>query len=115
MENLEQAENRINELHKRLYNAIGGMTRDEILDKAKDMINGQRQQDYGSPEENFSTIAKLWTEYTITVISPVDVCCMMLLLKIARVKNGTGTADCFIDMAGYAALAGELLLNTENK
>ena len=114
MVNLEQAENRINELHKRLYNAVGGMTRDEILDKAKDIINGQRQQDYGSPKENFSTIAKLWTEYTGTLITSVDVCCMMLLLKIARVKNVTGTADCFIDMAGYAALAGELL-KTENK
>ena len=72
MVSAEQAGNAISELHKRLYNAICGMTRSEILDKAKDIINGQRQQDYGSPEENFSTIAKLWTEYTGTLITSVD-------------------------------------------
>ena len=85
------------------------MTRSE-----KDLINGQRQQDYGSTEENFKTIAQLWTEYTGALITSVDVCCMMLLLKIARVKNGTGTEDCFSDMVGYATLAGELF-KTENK
>lgn len=33
---------------------------------------------------------------------------MMALLKIARIKNGGGTGDSFVDLAGYAACGGEL-------
>ncbi len=31
----------------------------------------------------------------------------MLLVKVARLKNRK-TEDCYIDMAGYAAIAGEI-------
>ena len=40
-------------------------------------------------------------------INPEDVA-MMALLKIARVQTGSGTADCFVDLAGYAACGGRL-------
>lgn len=40
--------------------------------------------------------------------SSVDVAMMMSLLKIARIKNGGGTGDSFVDLAGYAACGGEL-------
>jgi hypothetical protein len=36
------------------------MTRDEILDTAKELINGQRAKDYGDAEENFQRIAEGW-------------------------------------------------------
>ena len=29
--------------------------------------------------------------------------------KIARIKTGAGTADSFIDLAGYATIAGEIV------
>lgn len=35
------------------------MTRAEILDKAKAVVTGQREQDYGSPESNFGLIGQL--------------------------------------------------------
>ena len=38
----------------------------------------------------------------------MDVAVMMGLLKIARIKTGNGITDSFIDLAGYAACAGEL-------
>ncbi len=46
-----------------------------------------------------------------TILSPItttDVAMMMALLKIARIKNGGGTGDSFVDLAGYAACGGEL-------
>lgn len=82
--------------------------RAEILRKAEECICGQREQDYGSPEDNFSIIAKLWTDYTGTLITSLDVAMMMCLLKIARIKNGGGTGDSFVDLAGYAACGGEI-------
>lgn len=90
------------------------MTREEILSKAKECVCGQREQDYGSPESNFELIADLWNAYLYStedgagLITPTDVAMMMALLKIARIRNGGGTGDSFVDLAGYAACGGEL-------
>lgn len=84
------------------------MTREEILTKAKECVCGQREQDYSTPESNFQLIADLWTDYLGRLISSTDVAMMMALLKIARIKNGGGTGDSFVDLAGYAACGGEL-------
>lgn len=84
------------------------MTRSEILDKAKECVCGQREQDYGKPEDNFATIADLWSTYKGTEFNAKDVAVMMSLMKIARIKTGTSTDDCFVDLAGYAACGGEI-------
>jgi hypothetical protein len=89
-----------------------GTKRAEILHEAEHCICGQREQDYGSPEDNFGTIAQMWTAYTGTLITALDVAMMMCLLKISRIKSGGGTGDSFVDLAGYAACGGEL---NENK
>lgn len=91
------------------------MKRENILDEAKKCVCGHREQDYGSPESNFQIIADLWNDYLFpslkenkAVISPMDVAMMMALLKIARIRNGGGTGDSFVDLAGYAACGGEI-------
>ena len=84
------------------------MTRAEILDAAKKCVCGQREQDYGTPESNFQLIANLWRMYLGVDITPTDVAMMMALMKIARIKNGGGTGDSFVDLAGYAACGGEI-------
>lgn len=84
------------------------MTRAEILDTAKSIVGGDREQDYGSPEDNFRCIAELWSAYLGTGLTAVDVAAMMALLKIARVASGHGKADNWIDLAGYAACGGEI-------
>lgn len=85
------------------------MNRQEILDKAIDCVSGQRVTDYGKPEDNFERIAKLWNAYLGSdVVASKDVAIMMALLKIARIKGGNGAEDSFVDLAGYAACAGEI-------
>ena len=109
------------------------MNRPEILDRAKQCVCGFREQDYGSPERNFELIADLWNDYLdydelfkkgedgeyhrAGYISSTDVAMLMALLKIARIKNGGGTGDSFVDLAGYAACGGELhsLYNTPSE
>ena len=85
------------------------MTRPEILEAAATCVCGKREQDYGSPENNFNTIADMWTAYKGCRFTGVDVAMMMALLKIARIKTGTATEDSFVDLAGYAACGGELM------
>ena len=79
------------------------MNRADCLAKAKECVCGQREQDHGKVEDNFSTIAKLWTAYWKTEFKPTDVAMMMALLRIARISTGTATVDSFVDLAGYAA------------
>lgn len=59
------------------------MKRSEILESAKRCVCGDREQDYGSPENNF-------------------------MLKIARIASGNAKEDNWIDLAGYAACGGEI-------
>lgn len=83
------------------------MKRSEILEAARVCLCGEREQDYGSPENNFEMIAQLWTVYTGHTFTQKDVAMMMALLKAARIKSGE-KADSFVDLAGYAACAGEI-------
>lgn len=84
--------------------------REEILDAAKRCVCGDREQDYGSPENNFQTIAELWSTYLHIpeLLTPADVAAMLALLKIARISSGHAKEDNWIDLAGYAACGGEL-------
>lgn len=95
------------------------MTRAEILDEAKGIVTGKRDEQYGHPEDNFALIATLWTAYTrekyayADRLFPKDVANMMIMLKIARELTGSGKLDNYIDIAGYAACGGELTNGTD--
>lgn len=92
-------------------------TRKSILAQAEKCVCGDREQDYGSPENNFLNIAEFWEIYLkakcvapcaeVTVL-PEDVAAMLGLLKIARIATGHGKADNWVDLAGYAACGGEI-------
>ena len=83
-------------------------TRAEILDAAKKIVTGDREKQYGSPEDNFGVIARLWSAYAGREFTPVDVAMMMTLLKVARIKTGHYKADSYIDACGYLACAAEI-------
>lgn len=83
-------------------------TRASILDEAKAIVGGGRQEDYGGPEDSFQRIADLWSAYDGTHFTPVDVAIMMALLKIARLESNPKHHDSWVDLAGYAACGGEI-------
>lgn len=84
------------------------VNRESILQEAIRCVCGEREQQYGSPENNFKTIAELWSTYLEMDVTPVDVAALMILLKVARVASGNGKNDNWVDIAGYAACGGEL-------
>lgn len=84
------------------------VSRADILDRAKAIVTGEREKQYGKPEDNFAIIAELWGTYTGYKFSPVDVAMMMALLKVARIKTGDYLADNYVDICGYVACAGEI-------
>lgn len=82
---------------------------------AERCVCGEREQDYGSPENNFQTIANLWNDYLngtgseeYYLIGAKDVAAMLALLKIARIASGKAKEDNWVDLAGYAACGGEI-------
>lgn len=94
------------------------LTRAAVLEKARACVCGEREEDYGSPEDSFGCIAELWETYlraacvspdAIVTVTAADVAMLMALLKIARVGTSSvgGTADSFVDLAGYAACGAE--------
>lgn len=92
------------------------MTRKETLEAALKCVLGDREQDYGTPENNFRAVANMWADYLSAKkepldIEPKDVAAMLALLKIARIASGHSKADNWVDLAGYAACGGELEAN----
>jgi len=88
--------------------------RGRILDKVRDIINGERDDMYGNPEDSFSMIADLWDAYLGQIegadhgiLHPKDVAMMMALLKIAR-ETHRPTRDNLVDAIGYLALAADM-------
>jgi len=88
-----------------------------ILEEAAEHVEGRRQQDYGSPSENFDRVAQLWTAYLAgrglidldrtDGIMPTDYAWMQALVKIARLEHGYHH-DSVVDLAGYAACAAQI-------
>lgn len=79
------------------------MTRSELLHAAEVCVCGQREEDYGTPEDSFRVIGELWETYikekcvgdpaAEVCIVPEDVAALLALLKIARIATGHGKSD----------------------
>ena len=85
-------------------------TRQRVLSEAEKCVCGQREQDYGTPEDSFEMIGNLWTVYLdyATKIDAHDVAAIMALLKIARIAKSPDHMDSWCDLAGYASCGGEI-------
>jgi len=82
--------------------------REEILQEAQSLIVGDREHDYGAPEDNFQRIADVWNVlFPEANFTASDVALAMIGLKLARSPQGY-KRDTAVDLAGYAALYAEL-------
>ena len=75
-----------------------------ILDDAKEIVHGSREEDYGDSLQNHRRIAAGWTEIVGKEITPRQVAQMMIWLKISRDVNNP-KRDNMLDIAGYAEIA----------
>lgn len=83
--------------------------REICLNEADRITAGDRDKQYGGPEENFSRIAKIWSVILGIEVNEEDVAMMMVGLKVARYAAKSGfQPDTWIDVAGYAACGYEV-------
>lgn len=79
-----------------------------VLEIADELVNGDRQRDYGHPLDNFTDIADLWTVVLrksrggveFLPVSAEEVALCMDLLKVSRECN-TPKRDNRVDGPGY--------------
>lgn len=93
------------------------VNRADILDRAKAIVTGEREKQYGKPEDNFAAVAQMWEVYlrgqcvgegADVRVAPEDVAMMMVLLKVGRLMTGDYLTDNYVDICGYVACAGEI-------
>lgn len=88
------------------------MNRAEILSTAAEYVTKDRAATHGAAEDSFNAIAGVWGWWLATrtsgPLTAYDVACMMALFKLARMAGNPTHIDSAIDLAGYAALAGEI-------
>jgi hypothetical protein len=80
----------------------------EICAIAGGLVDGDRERTHGKKVDSFSYIAELWTAYLGVKVDPEEVPILLILQKIGRIKYGELNLDDFVDIAGYAACAGEV-------
>lgn len=84
------------------------MNRAEILAAAADCVTRDRAATHGQAEDNLGRIAALWSVDLGVPIGAADVARLMVLMKVARARGNPGHLDSWVDIAGYAAIGGEV-------
>lgn len=90
------------------------MTRSELLHAAEVCVCGQREEDYGTPEDSFRVIGELWETYikekcvgdpaAEVCIVPEDVAALLALLK--ELKDARQTVE-LMDACGKRVCSSE--------
>lgn len=85
----------------------------DCLDEAKACICGERQDQYGAPEDSFKLIAGYWSAYLGRDLSALDVAHMMTLFKVARMSGQGFKRDNYVDACGYMAIAADRIAEAQ--
>jgi hypothetical protein len=92
------------------------LPRIELLREAAAIIAGDRDKQYGAPEDNFKRISRIWSVIIGVELTEEDVAMMMIGLKVARYANRGGfQPDSWRDIAGYAGCGYEVGLSAKSK
>lgn len=83
------------------------MNRVECLEAARQAV-AERGLNYGTPESNFSLIARLWSAWLGVEVKAHDVAIMMSMLKAARLKTTPTHIDSWVDGGAYFACGAEV-------
>lgn len=90
------------------------MSKEIFLDKVKALV-AARGEDYGPPDWDHKRVADYWSLHmrnvhgTVCELTALDVQMMIMMIKMVRLETTPTHMDSLLDIAGYAACAGECL------
>lgn len=89
----------------------------DVLRSALEVTQGGRQATYGPPSVNLGErTVRLFNAYLAGVggeLNATDVCCLLILVKMARLQESPRDYDTLVDIAGYASAAWDAGAPTE--
>lgn len=74
---------------------------EDILEEALRITRGDRQAQYGPPDQDFQRTAKIWSALKGIELTANDVAMFMIALKLSR-QTHQRKRDNWVDIAGYA-------------
>lgn len=74
---------------------------EDVLHEAYRLTNGERQNAYGPPDQDFRRTAAMWTALKGVEFTARDVAMFMICLKLSR-ETHQRSRDNAVDVAGYA-------------
>jgi len=80
----------------------------EVLERAAELVTGDREKSYGNVHTNYSRIAELWSVVLGYALDDYQVALCLAQLKVARLIETPTHEDSWIDGAGYLAIGAEL-------
>ena len=90
----------------------------DVLEEARDLIYGQRADDYGDAQSNFQRMADLVNPIIRKAdgnLTATDMALVMIQVKIARLQESPDHEDSWIDIAGYAALGAQIAITAPER
>ncbi|AGG91223.1 hypothetical protein SUBG_00053 [Sulfitobacter phage pCB2047-C] len=84
------------------------MNRADILSTAAHAVTVDRDATHGSVEDNFASIAAIWSTRLGQTVTSTQVAIMLVDLKTVRAWGNPAHDDNWVDIAGYAACGGEI-------
>lgn len=90
--------------------------RAQVLDEAKSLIVGDRNNQYGEPDQDFQRTANALNAFGFRKesssgehawLAPDDVATIQILVKLSRLQWNPSKRDSWVDVAGYAACGAE--------
>lgn len=80
-----------------------------ICEEAADLVNGDRNADYGDALDNFTETGALWAVVFGHPVSAEQVALCLDLVKTARLIHHLDHADSWVDKVGYSSLGGGIV------
>ena len=83
---------------------------EETLDTAKNTVLNLRDQQYSkvTRHQQHERIAQVWSGILQHEVTGYQVALCMAGMKLVRAENAPEVTDSFVDICGYAAIAGEI-------
>ncbi len=73
----------------------------DVLSEAYKLTSGDRQNQYGAPDQDFTRTAKMWSALKGVEFTTEDVAAFLICVKLSR-NSWKGKRDNWVDIAGYA-------------
>lgn len=83
------------------------MKGDAMLRRAAAVV-GERRKVYGDPRRSMEAVARRWSITLGHPVTPAQVVLCLIDLKLARLARDPSHEDSIVDVAGYAAVLGEV-------